>query len=485
VNGHPFNTFVQAGQDRGCFRAQGCFIRGDKARMLCPVHRDCKPSLGVLRREHDILFHCMFCGTKGKPAILQALGLTNADLFDGPRPPMVMATISATYSYMDLNGVLLAEKVRMSNKDFWWRRPDPHARGGWRHDRGAGVGVYHLHDLIDIRTIYVTEGEKSCDRLRSLGLPGTCGPDGAGTWRPEWSQALYDVGGREFVVFADHDKAGEHHAALVARITIALEVAEPITVKVVRLPNLMEKQDVYDYVASGHDADDLLAVVADTPFWTPDDRKARKRRLNREWMQRRRADIRSTTPDVRSVTSSVLDIRNTTDVVLASCGAGSERVRTPYRAVTLSDVVQCERSSSTLQESVVEDLLSVPSSSVEHLQPLVSALCSTEKDGRTANPDVPPLVESPRVLTCTPAEILPSMPDTTQAAAPMFGIDEEEILPAWVTDIDEPLGDSVSDMPLAMRDEDAELQVLQVHRTAALRAHHVIHVEPNLREKRS
>ena len=124
---HPFDNFVKAARGRGCFRARGCFVRGDKARMLCPAHRDTKPSLGVLRREHDIWFHCFFCGKVGKPKILQALGLTGRDLFDGPRGPMVKATISVTYPYTNLKGVHIAEKVRMSNKDFWWRRPDPHA----------------------------------------------------------------------------------------------------------------------------------------------------------------------------------------------------------------------------------------------------------------------------------------------------------------------------------------------------------------------
>ncbi len=361
---------------------------------VCPSQ---SRTVGVLRRERDIVFNCFFCGKAGKEEILRALGLRMQDLFVGPRPPILKAIVSTTYPYTNINGVLLAEKVRMTNKDFWWRRPDPHATSGWRNDRkGVRVGVYRIHNLIDRRTIFLTEGEKACDRLWLLGLPACCGPDGAGTWKPEWSQALYDVGGREFVILADHDRAGVHHAELVAGITAALEVENAITVRVVHFPDLADKADAFDYLASGHDADDLLALVDQTPIWTPDDRKPRQRRLraarNRKLRTRQRL--------------------------------ARETLREPGREAETQ-----RRLERTLKPRRSE------AETVDHLSQ--NTLPRSQLAGRDA---------CERSLSTLHVSLLLS-----------------EILPSWVTDIDESLSSEESDWPFALRDdEDAE----QIEQTA-------------------
>jgi hypothetical protein len=359
---HPFDRLVRALQDHGC-RPR---VTGHQARALCPNHRDVRPSLGVKRREHDIIFNCFFCGKPGKPAILRALGLTGADLYDGPRVPEPKASIQTTYDYIDLNGVFVAQKVRMTNKDFWWRRPDPHAKSGWRNDRkGVSVGLYRLRDCIDMTTVYLTEGEKSVDRLWSLGLPTTSGPDGAKTWTTQWSMSLWTTGCRELIILPDRDQAGEHHAELVAGITSALEVDDLITVKVVRLPDLADKADVFDYLESGHDADDLRAVVAETPVWTPDhaerDRLARRRLLDRNRQRRCRAKavmLRMSEPGpvtlrtlgLMVVTQRMLEPVTLGAVTLASSADNSLPCR------LLQAVTHSERSSITLQEPVSRDL---------------------------------------------------------------------------------------------------------------------------------
>jgi hypothetical protein len=351
---HPFDLFVQRWQHHGG-RPR---VTGDQARGLCPYHRDTRPSLGVKRREHDILFNCFFCGKPGKLKILQALGLTERDLFIAPAMPRAKAPIIAEYNYCDMNGTFIAQKVRTASKDFWFRRPDPHAKDGWRNDlKSVCVGLYRIQDLIDTPVIYLTESEKSVDRLWSLGLPATCGPFGAKRWMLQWSMSLWKVGCRELVVLADNDLKGSQHSELVAGITSTLNVNEKIVLKVVHFPSLPEKADVVDFLKD-HDAADLLALFAMTPLWSPHsaerDRLTRQRMLTRERVRRHRERGRRS---LRSVTQARLKIRSVTDVTLHPVTRTLEDEK-PLPFSQLAPVTQCERSSSTLQDVSMNDLLS-------------------------------------------------------------------------------------------------------------------------------
>ncbi len=62
--------------------------------------------------------------------------------------------------------------------------------------------------------MFIVEGEKDVDRLRTLGFTVTCNPMGAGKWRAEYNVALT---GRNVVILADNDKPGRDHAEAVAR----------------------------------------------------------------------------------------------------------------------------------------------------------------------------------------------------------------------------------------------------------------------------
>jgi hypothetical protein len=104
----------------------------------CPAHDDREPSLKVSAgTDGRILLYCHAnCTTE---AVVAALGLTMADLFDssanGHRKGKSSARIEeAIYDYTDENGKLLYQVVRyQSPKDFKFRRPD--GNGGW---------IYHL-----------------------------------------------------------------------------------------------------------------------------------------------------------------------------------------------------------------------------------------------------------------------------------------------------------------------------------------------------
>jgi hypothetical protein len=248
--------------------------------------------------------------------VLRAIGLTFADLFDGPVQHVERRQIAA-YPYIDLDGALVAEKVRLEPKAFRWRVPDGVGYRWGLH--GAVPGLYRLPDLFDVRRVFVTEGEKTVDMMRDCGVPATCAPGGAGSWRPSFALDLWRLGARELVVLADNDAPGRTHARQVAASCHA--VAElpqepaagsgepwvmwapadasnvladdlmPLKVKLVELPGIAAGGDVVDYLLD-HSLTELLALVDGWPHWSPGDvdreRDERRRALGRERVRRHR-----------------------------------------------------------------------------------------------------------------------------------------------------------------------------------------------------
>jgi len=329
VNGHaqPYDRIVQALRDRGCLQARGCYVRLDKTRAVCPIHRDVKPSLCVTWDVRGVGLYCHSCHG-GSEKIVAALGLKMADLCAARRmgtESRLPATV-AIYPYADLNGVAIAMKVRQEPKGFKWCRPDPSGKDGvsWNL-KGVHPGLYRWRDLIDCDVVYLTEGEKSADVLWGLGQPATCGPWGAGRWDEQLSMDLYTTGCRELVILPDHDQAGAEHAELVAKITHALEVDTAIVIKVVLAPDLARKQNAVDWLVDGGRSEaELLAIVAQTSVWTPGAterrRLDRRRQQSRDLMRRLRATRRlavDTGPDIRLLTRPMSDIHPLTVSALA------------------------------------------------------------------------------------------------------------------------------------------------------------------------
>ncbi|NLH83416.1 MAG: AAA family ATPase, partial [Phyllobacteriaceae bacterium] len=171
----------------------------------------------------------------------------------------------ATYAYTDENGELLFEVVRFEPKDFRQRRPDE--RGGFVWNlKGVRLVPYRLPDLIEDlaqdRTVFLVEGEKDVDRLRSLGIPASCNPAGAGKWRDDFS-TVFD--GADVVILPDNDDAGREHAAKVARSL----VGHASRVRVIELPNLPRKGDVSDWLRAGGTVEALHELVDQSPVWRP------------------------------------------------------------------------------------------------------------------------------------------------------------------------------------------------------------------------
>ncbi len=223
----------------------------------CPLHVDRKPSL----RFTSTGFECMGCGEKGHIALLAAkLGVAE----EKHRP--FDARVQATYDYVDEDGRLLFQSVRLRDpKDFRQRRPD--GSGGWIWNlNGVRRALYRLPEVLSAaadEALFVVEGEKDANRLWAEGLPATTNAGGAGKWLSEYSESLR---GSTAVIIPDNDDAGRGHAEQVARSGdgVAAEV------RVLTLPNLPEKGDVSDWFDAGGTAAELLQLAAETAVFVPD-----------------------------------------------------------------------------------------------------------------------------------------------------------------------------------------------------------------------
>lgn len=93
----------------------------------------------------------------------------------------------ATYDYLDERGQLVYQVVRFEPKGFAQRRPD--GNGGWIWNLDGVTRLpYRLSELLAAdrsEIVFVCEGEKDVDRLRTLGLAATCNSEGAEKFRPE------------------------------------------------------------------------------------------------------------------------------------------------------------------------------------------------------------------------------------------------------------------------------------------------------------
>ena len=167
--------------------------------------------------------------------------------------------IAAEYDYRDEAGTVLYQAVRYQPKGFKQRRPD--GAGGWIWKlEGVPLVLYRLPELRaadPAATVYIPEGERDVENLRTHGFVATCNAMGAGKWRPEYSDHLR---GRHVVILPDCDKPGADHARTVAGALDGIAAS----VKVLDLPGLPTGGDVSDWLTSGGTPDRLIALAGAT-----------------------------------------------------------------------------------------------------------------------------------------------------------------------------------------------------------------------------
>ncbi len=263
----------------------------------CPAHDDHNPSLSITETSDGKTLLKCFAGCQPEQ-VVSAVGLEMKDLFPAAlnngenvgRSKAKVATATAAriahvYDYVDERGELLYQVCRKEPKDFSQRRRDEKGKLIW----GLNAGVYAQHPNGDwLRatdrtpsnyprrkfdearrvpyrlpmllaadpqtTVFIVEGEKDADRLASLWLVATTNVGGAGNWRDEYSEHL---SGRHVVILPDNDDAGRNHAEKVA----ASLKGKAASVKIVRLPDVPEKEDVSYWLNNGSTLEQLQALA--------------------------------------------------------------------------------------------------------------------------------------------------------------------------------------------------------------------------------
>ena len=235
----------------------------------CPAHDDKVASLAIKEgSEGKTLLKCHAgCSLE---AVVAAAGLTLPNLFLDDTPRMngngKGQQDERAYGYESETGALLYQNVRRPGKRFYQRRPD--GKGGWINNLDGIERVpYRLPELLDAikggRIVFVCEGEKDVESLRSLKVQATT-TGGALSWKPHFAKRF--VGAPKVVILPDNDDSGEQYARAVARdlIPVAKRVA------IVRLPGLPPHGDVSDWLGMGGDKAQLVELVRSTPPLTRD-----------------------------------------------------------------------------------------------------------------------------------------------------------------------------------------------------------------------
>jgi putative DNA primase/helicase len=165
----------------------------------------------------------------------------------------------AIYPYFDADGRFSYVKVRFTDKqnDKTFRQYALSANGGWVSRKKAAKDpiLYHRNTLAMADEVFIVNGEKAADRgATELGIVTTCAPDGEGKWSGEYTRVLV---GKKLRIVVDHDQKGEKHGQTVAE-AVAPHVCE---VKIIRLPGLPPKGDLWDWIEGGGTREQLNEIV--------------------------------------------------------------------------------------------------------------------------------------------------------------------------------------------------------------------------------
>ena len=215
-------------------------VRGGYYQARCPAHDDRRASLQVSERDdHSIGLYC-HAGCSFVE-VVAALGV--------PMSALMGEQEEVVYTYSDEHGRPLYDVIRQPGKEFPVRR---YVGGATEWGLGETRRVlYRLPELLAAdqnRWVFVPEGEKDVDAIRSAGGVATCNPGGAGKWDDSYSDYL---AGRHVQVIADKDEAGRKHASDVL-LSLRKKAVE------VRLVESRSGKDAFDHLAAGYDLESFV-----------------------------------------------------------------------------------------------------------------------------------------------------------------------------------------------------------------------------------
>lgn len=234
-------------------------VEGDGWSARCPCRTDDhNPSVHVGQgRDGRVLVTCHRGDGCDVNEICDAVGISISELFP-PKPRQEkkqQLKQVATYDFRDAQGDLLFQKVRYvdetGRKTFRQRKPD--GSGGWTYSLGDTPKVlYRLPEVLAAAKsggiVWVVEGEKDVETVRSFGEVATTMPGGAGKWLDIHTDALK---GAEVYIVCDNDTPGIKHAIEVDKQLRAAGIDSTLCAP----PD--EFKDISDYFEAGGDFESL------------------------------------------------------------------------------------------------------------------------------------------------------------------------------------------------------------------------------------
>jgi hypothetical protein len=255
---------------------------------LCPLHKETTPSFTISPGKN--LWNCFGCNTGGSVIDLHAklrglsIGEAMRELSGASRNGSAASSAAKTlprkkngtmakpalkqtestevcaYDYQDATGEVVFQVVRCEPKDFKQCRIVDGKRV-WSME-GVERLPYRLPELLaNPASVWIVEGERDVDTLRTIGQTATCNPGGAGKWLPAFSQYLR---GKCVYIAADNDEPGQKHGREV------LKSLEGIVkwVKWIELPKEHNGKPIKDITdlrrhCQGEDFQDLLTELQD------------------------------------------------------------------------------------------------------------------------------------------------------------------------------------------------------------------------------
>lgn len=260
----------------------------ERCKAICPCHQDRQASLCISydEKEGKTLLKCQArCETKD---ILDRVGLKFSDLFDRKLENTNFKSknpdIESVYKYQDKSGKIVFEKVRFKGKKFSQRR---YVNGSivWGLEEGEYFetykgsnefsmkkrntskryfplqepSLYNLPKVIEAiendRWVFIVEGEKDCDTLKSMGFVATTGSNGAGKgkWLEKHSQYFK---GATVIILPDNDGVGKEYSDEIKKSIKRYAYK----VKIVMTSD-KEKGDISDWVSEDHTKEELIELV--------------------------------------------------------------------------------------------------------------------------------------------------------------------------------------------------------------------------------
>jgi putative DNA primase/helicase len=225
-------------------------LRGRKSgtqwMVCCPVHEDRNPSLSLRDAGGGrVLVHCHAgCSQNAVIESLKVRGLWPELKVERNR------RIVDVYNYEDESRALLYQVVRTEPKGFFQRRPD--GRGGFVNRRCERQVLYRLREVLEAPIVFVVEGEKDVETLRSRGFVATTNAGGARKpWLPQYTAWLR---GKEVILIPDNDAPGRQRVLTIARALLG-HATRVIILK------LDGGKDITDWFEAGHSELELIALI--------------------------------------------------------------------------------------------------------------------------------------------------------------------------------------------------------------------------------